>query len=169
MKNILISLACMMGLTLLLSPAYAQEKLIDYPDQWQFEKRTTGIILTSDQQLIDLQDPDKQIELTTRTEPRWGSLRMICEYAKSRGAHTVKLAFDNFFRQYREESSPERNLTPDDDQFIEYIKNISDFMADYDLSIELSLLSPLEIGKAYKKSTGESGRWVQFITDYRRR
>ena len=167
MKRILISLACLTLMTFVNHPAFSQEPLLSYPDQWQFEKRATGIILTSDQQLIDLQDPDKQIELTTRTEPRWGSLRMICEDAKSRGAHTVKLAFDNFFRQYREESSPERNLTPDDDQFIAYIKNISDFMAGYDLGLELSLLSPLEIGKAYKKSTGETGRWVQFITDMR--
>ena len=29
------------------------------------------------------------------------------------------------------------------------------------------MLSPLEIGKAYTKATGESGRWVQFITDIR--
>lgn len=155
------------GLLLTTLDMFPQEELITYPDQWQFEKRTMGIILTSDQQLIDLQDPDKQIELSLRTEPRWGSLRQICDTARARGAYTVKMAFDNFFRQYREESSPERNLTPDDDQFIAYIKNISDFMSDYGLGIELSLLSPLEIGKAYKKSTGESGRWVQFITDIR--
>ena len=160
-------MACMMGSIICHQTLHSQEQLLTYPDQWQFEKRALGIILTSDQQLIDLQDPDKQIELTTRTEPRWGSLRMICDTARARGAHTVKIAFDNFFRQYRQESNPERNLTPDDDQFIAYIKNISDFMADYDLGIELSLLSPLEIGKAYKKSTGESGRWVQYITDMR--
>jgi hypothetical protein len=167
MKQIFFSLACIMGLALGNSPVFSQEQLLSYPDQWQFEKRAMGIILTSDQQLIDLQDPDKQIELTTRTEPRWGSLRMICDTARARGAHTVKLAFDNFFRQYRKESNPERNLTPDDDQFIAYIKHISDFLAGYDLGLELSLLSPLEIGKAYKKSTGESGRWVQYITDMR--
>ena len=107
------------GLFIFTLKLFPQENLIDYPDQWQFEKRAMGIILTSDQQLIDLQDPDKQIELTLRTEPRWGSLRQICDTAKATGAHTVKIAFDNFFRQYREESSPERNLTPDDDQFIE--------------------------------------------------
>ncbi|NNF47082.1 MAG: hypothetical protein HKN69_09945, partial [Desulfofustis sp.] len=158
---------CISGLALSHHPLFSQKELLTYPDQWQFEQRALGIILTSDQQLIDLQDPDKEIELTTRTEPRWGSLRMICDTAKARGAHKVKIAFDHFFRQYREESEAERNLTPDDDQFITYIKNISDFMADYDLGIELSLLSPLEIGKAYVKSTGESGRCVQFITDMR--
>jgi len=167
MKRTLIFLTCMLGIALMHTPGYSQEKLIDYPAQWQFEKRAMSIILTSDQQLIDLQDPDKQIELTLRTDPRWGSLRQICDTAKALGAYKIKIAFDNFFRQYRDESSPERNLTPDDDQFIKYVKNISDFMADYDLSIELSLLSPLEIGKAYKRSTGESGRWVQFITDMR--
>ena len=40
-------------------------------------------------------------------------------------------------------------------------------MSGYGLGIELSLLSPLEIGKAYIKSTGEPGRWVQFITAFR--
>ncbi len=167
MKRFMIFLTCITGLALCQNPLLSQEQLLTYPDQWQFEKRAMGIILTSDQQLIDLQDPDKMIELTTRTEPRWGSLRMICDTAKARGAHTVKIAFDNFFKQYREEGNPERNLTPDDDQFIAYIKNISDFMADYGLGVELSLLSPLEIGKAYKKTTGETGRWVQFITDMR--
>jgi hypothetical protein len=167
MKTIVFYLAFFLGLAHGHTFLYSQEQLLTYPDQWQFEKRAMGIILTSDQQLIDLQDPDKQIELTLRTEPRWGSLRMICDTARARGAHTVKIAFDNFFRQYREEGDPERNLTPDDDQFIAYIKNISEFMAEYDLGIELSLLSPLEIGKAYMKSTGESGRWVQFITDMR--
>ena len=167
MKRILITMVCITGLALSHHPVFSQKELLSYPDQWQFEKRALGIILTSDQQLLDLQDPDKEIELTTRTEPRWGSLRMICDTARSLGAHTVKLAFDHFFRQYRKESEAERTLTPDDDQFVAYIKNISDFMADYGLGIELSLLSPLEIGKAYMKSTGESGRWVQFITDMR--
>jgi hypothetical protein len=158
--------ACLVSV-LILANATAQEKLLNYPDQWQFEIRSSYIILTSDQQLIDLQDPDKQIELTLTNEPVWGSLRMICDTARAQGATTLKLAFDNFFKQYREEGEPERTLTPDDDQFIAYIKNISDFLADYDLGLELSLLSPLEIGKAYMKSTGESGRWVQFITDMR--
>ena len=93
-KTLLVALV--LGLLLVSSNIFSQEQLLTYPDQWQFEKRAMGIILTSDQQLIDLQDPDKQIELTTRTEPRWGSLRMICDTAKARGAHTVKIAFDNF-------------------------------------------------------------------------
>ena len=155
------------GSFLLPALVYSQSKLLTYPDQWQFEKRASYIILTSDQQLMDLQDPDKKIELTLRTNPRWGSLREICEEAQARGAYKVKIAFDNFFNQYRQKGNPERNLTPDDEQFIAYIKNISDFMAGYDLGIELSLLSPLEIGKAYMKSTGESGRWVQYLTDMR--
>lgn len=32
-----------------------QEKLIGYPDQWKFDIPTRTIILTSDQQLMDLQ------------------------------------------------------------------------------------------------------------------
>jgi hypothetical protein len=99
-------LTCLVNL-LILTNTGAQEKLLIYPDQWQFEIRSSYIILTSDQQLIDLQDPDKQIELTLTTEPVWGSLRMICDTARARGATTLKLAFDNFFHQYREEGDPE--------------------------------------------------------------
>jgi hypothetical protein len=146
-------------------PAAAQEKLLAYPDQWKFEIPTRTIILTSDQQLMDLQDPDKQIELTLRLEPVYGSLREICEDAKARGCHTVKLAFDDFFRQYRKESKSERNLTPDSDEFIAYVANISGFMEDYGLGLELSLLSPLEIGKVYARTENESGHWLHYTVD----
>jgi hypothetical protein len=47
------------------------------------------------------------------------------------------------------------------------MKGVSDFAAGYGLGLELSLLNPIEIGKAYSKATGESGRWVQYITDLR--
>jgi len=101
MKKSLYFASILAGLLICSSGVHAQEALLSYPDQWQFEKRAASIILTSDQQLMDLQDPDKKIELTLRTEARWGSLREICEEAKAGGAHTVKIAFDNFFRQYR--------------------------------------------------------------------
>jgi hypothetical protein len=159
-----IIISCMAGM-LLLAGAEAQERLLTYPGQWKFEIPTRTIILTSDQQLIDLQDPDKQIELTLRLDPVYGSLREICEEAKARGCHTVKLAFDDFFRQYRKESKSERNLTPDSDEFIGYVARISRFMEGYGLGLELSLLSPLEIGKVYAKTEQESGHWLHYTVD----
>ena len=58
------------------------------------------IILTSDQQLDDLVDPDKKIDLSTGYTKRYGSLREICEYGKERGDHILTIAFDEFFRQW---------------------------------------------------------------------
>jgi len=157
-----------LGLVLFLqaqNPVSAQEKLIGYPDQWKFDLPARSIILTSDQQLMDLQDPDKKIELTLRLDPVYGSLREICEDAQKNGCHTLKLAFDDFFRQYRQESKSERSLTPDSDEFIGYVANISKFIESYGLGLELSLLSPLEIGKVYARTEGESGRWLHYTVD----
>ena len=80
---------------LILTNTTAQEKLLAYPDQWKFEIPSRTIILTSDQQLIDLQDPDKQIELSLRLELVFGSLREVCEDAQKNGCHTIKLAFSS--------------------------------------------------------------------------
>jgi hypothetical protein len=145
----------------------AQEMLLKYPAQWQFETGKSKIRLTSDQQLKDLQDPDREIELTRGFGPEFGTLRQMCELARDNGYHTLTPIFDHFWAQYRQESNPERNLTPDSDEYISYMKGVSDFAAGYGLGLELSLLSPLEIGKAYTRATGESGRWVQYITDLR--
>ncbi len=71
MKGIPIFLTLIAGWAMVHFPLFAQEQLLSYPEQWQFEKRSLGIILASDQQLIDLQDPDRKIELSTRIEPRW--------------------------------------------------------------------------------------------------
>ena len=154
-----------LGFLICLSGTYAQERLLEYPDQWKFEEGTRTIILTSDQQLMDLQNPDKKIELTLRLEPEYGSLREICENASEKGHKTIKLAFDDFFRQYRKESKSERSLTPDSDEFIGYVANISKFLEGYGLGLELSLLSPLEIGKVYAKTENESGRWLHYTVD----
>ncbi|MEN8201172.1 MAG: hypothetical protein ABFS28_01160 [Bacteroidota bacterium] len=120
------------------------------------------IILTSDQQLNDLLDPDKKIDLSTGYTKRYGSLREICEAAQKLGDHTLTIAFDEFFRQYREQAGTERLLTPDSDEYIDKIKIIADFAAKYGMGMGLSLLSPLELGPAFKKQTGESGQWVHY-------
>jgi hypothetical protein len=125
------------------------------------------IILTSDRQLNDLLDPEKKIDLSLGIEKRFASLREVCESARKSGEKTLIIAFDEFFRQYREQAGTERLLTPDMDEYIDKIKKISDFAGKYKLGLELSLLSPLELGKAYKKSTGGAGRWLGYKTGYR--
>lgn len=50
---------------------------------------------------------------------------------------------------------------PDDAATIERIARIARFAARYGLALELSLLSPLEIGPAFRAQTGESGVWMQ--------
>lgn len=125
------------------------------------------IILTSDKQLNDLLDPDKKIDLSTGRTQRFASLREICENARKRGDRELTIAFDEFFRQYREQAGTERRLTPDMDEYIDKIKWIGDFAAGYQMGIGLSMLSPLELGPAYKNSTGENGRWVNYKVGYR--
>ena len=120
------------------------------------------IILTSDKQLSDLLDPNKKIDLSTGRTKYFASLREICEQAKKQGDKVLTIAFDEFFRQYREQAGTERKLTPDMDEYIDKIKVIGDFAAKYGMGIGLSLLSPLELGPAFKKNTGQSGRWLHY-------
>jgi len=127
----------------------------------------TTIILTSDKQLNDLLDPDKKVDLSTGRNKTFASLREICESAQKSGDKTLTIAFDEFFRQYREQAGTERRLTPDMDEYIDKIKVIGDFAAHYGMGIGLSLLSPLELGPAYKKNTGETGRWLNYKVGYR--
>jgi len=55
-----------------------------------------------------------------------------------------------------------RKLTPDMDEYVERISKIGKFAENYGIRLELSLMSPLEIGRAYEKATGESGQWMQY-------
>jgi len=121
-----------------------------------------SIILTSDQQLYDLTDPDKKLDMSTGYNKNVRSLREVCEEGKRRGSKEIVVAFDEFFRQYRGDTGAERKLTPDMDEYVDKIKIISDFAKKYGLGLHLSLLSPLELGSAYKKQTGNSGRWLAY-------
>ncbi len=127
----------------------------------------TTIILTSDQQLSDLMDPDKKIDQSTGYNKVFISLREICEEGKKRGDKTLGIAFDEFFRQYREQAGTLRKLTPDMNEYIVKIKKISDFAAKYGMGISLSLLSPLEIGPGFVNKTGQSGRWLHYAVGVR--
>ena len=154
-------------MTGLLSAHGQGAQLLSFPLQWQFSLPRQTIILTSDQQLLDLMDPDKKINTSLGREQKYASLREIREQAKQRGCRTVILAFDNFFRQYRKDVGAERKLFPDSDEYISRIQKISQFLGEYNIGLELSLLSPLELGPAFIRYGGESGRWVHYKTDMR--
>jgi len=139
-----------------------------FPGPWQFQLPKGGIILVSDQQLDDLTDPDKKVDLSLGSTPNRTTLREICEQQQAAGARTVILAFDEFWSQYRPgQGGKPRQLTPDTEAYIQRIAKISETMKRYGLGLELSLLSPLEIGPGYVNQTGESGRWVQFREGWR--
>ncbi len=137
-------------------------QLVQYPGPWAFQLGKQGIILVSDQELRAMADPDKVLNLTLTFDKQEASLRQICERAKAAGQRTLIVAFDQFFTQYRPGQAGPRELMPDMDEYIERIGGISKFAQQYGLGLELSLLSPLEIGKAYAKATGESGVWMQY-------
>src|SRR5690554_2831625 len=80
-----------------------------------------SIILTSDQQLYDLMDPDKKIDMSMGYNRTIRSLREVCEEGQRRGDKELTIAFDEFFRQYRPQAGTERRLTPDMDEYIDMI------------------------------------------------
>ena len=134
-----------------------------YPGPWAFQLGHSGIILVEDQQLDDLTDPDKQVDLGLTGTPNVTTLRAICEGAKAAGHRTLILAFDHFFSQYRKGAGDAmRKYMPDEDATVERVATISKFAQEYGLGLELSLLSPLEIGRGYRAVTGESGMWLHY-------
>jgi len=137
-----------------------QGELVAYPGPWSFLLEKSHLILVSDQDLIDLCDPDRVVDLSLTFEPRRESLRQVCAQAQARGQRTLILAYDHFFSQYRPGQSEPRRLTPDMPAYVERIATIARFAAGYGLALELSLLSPLEIGPAYQAHTGQSGMWM---------
>ena len=144
------------------------EAALTFPGPWQFNLPKGGIILVSDQQLEDLQDPDKELDLSLSPAPNVTTLRKICEGTKASGGRTIILAFDEFWSQYRKgQGGKPRQLLPDTEAYIQRLAKISQTLKQYGLGLELSLLSPLEIGRGYQQKTGESGQWVQYREGYR--
>ncbi|HPO17409.1 MAG TPA: hypothetical protein PLI09_28510 [Candidatus Hydrogenedentes bacterium] len=158
-------------------PAFAQEpaandsipenvyrgELLRFPGPWSFTLGKAAIILVTDDELIALSNPDQVINLSLTFDKVEKSLRQICEEAKAAGHRTLVFSFDHFFSQYRpgQEGKP-RKLTPDTGEYIQRIAAISQFAQQYGLGLELSLMSPLEIGPAYAAQTGESGLWMHY-------
>lgn len=138
-------------------------ELAAYPGAWAFQIPSSSIILTTDEELEALaSDPDRVLNLSLGRTPRMESLRQICARAQARGERTIKLAFDQFFRQYRPGQDHPRRLMPDSVEYVQRVAAIGRFAAGYGLGLELSLLSPLETGSAYARRTGESGVWMQY-------
>lgn len=138
-------------------------ELISYPGAWAFQLGRPHIILVTDEELEFLSDPDKVFNLSTGHTSREESLRSICERAQAAGNPTLVIAFDHFFSQYRPgQHGKPRRLTPDMDEYVGRLAAIAKFAKGYGLGLELSLLSPLEIGPAYRTATGESGVWMQY-------
>lgn len=137
--------------------------LVSFPGPWSFTLGKAGIILVTDDELIALSNPDQVINLSLTFDKTEKSLRQICEEAKAAGHRTLVFSFDHFFSQYRpgQEGKP-RTLTPDMDEYIQRIAAISQFAQQYGLGLELSLMSPLEIGPGYAAQTGESGIWMHY-------
>jgi len=137
-------------------------ELVSFPGPWGFSLGRAGIILVSDEELEALADPDRVLNLSLTFDKVEASLRQVCERAQAAGQRTLIIAFDHFFSQYRPGQDKPRTLTPDMDEYVQRIAAISRFAEGYGLGLELSLLSPLEIGPAYTKATGESGTWMQY-------
>ncbi len=138
-------------------------ELVSFPGPWSFFLGKAGIILVTDDELVALSNPDQVINMSLTFDKVEKSLRQICEEAKAGGHRTLILSFDHFFAQYRpgQEGKP-RTLTPDKEDYIQRIAAISQFAQQYGLGLELSLMSPLEIGPGYTAKTGESGVWMHY-------
>jgi len=136
-------------------------ELLQYPGPWAFGIPRAHIILVADAELEALQDPDRPVNVSLGPTPDMKTLRQICEGARRRGARTLIVAFDHFFSQYRPGQGA-RELLPDTDEYIDRIARVSAVAEEYDLGLELSLVSPLELGVGWRRATGETGRWVHY-------
>lgn len=150
------------------TPGGRPDPVIQFPGQWSFLLPKGHIIIVSDQQFDDLTNPDKEIDFSLSSTPQKSTLRKLCEQHQAAGAKTLVVAFDEFFSSYRPgQGGKPREFMPDTEEYIARIKKISDFAAQYGMGLELSLLSPLELGRVYEQKTGEAGRWVQYREGWR--
>jgi hypothetical protein len=145
------------------TPAGLPESVLTFPGPWSFNLPKAGLILVNDQQLDDLQDPDKEVDVSLSATPNRITLRRFCAQQQAAGVRTIILAFDHFFAQYRQgQGEKVRQYMPDTDVYIQRVQRISQTLKEYGLGLELSLLSPLELGPGYRKQTGGHGRWIQY-------
>ena len=169
-KKTILILIFLQSFLFFISPLYSDDipepdystSLIKFPGPWQFQLPKAGIILVRDDELDTLCNPDAEINISVTREPNITTLRKICENAQARGVRTLTIAFDHFFAQYRPGQNKPREWTPDKTEYIERIAKISQFAQSYGLGLDLSFLTPLELGTEYRKETGECGVWMHF-------
>jgi len=147
----------------------AGQQLVSFPGAWAFQFGQEAIILVRDDELETLaRNPDQRINLSTDSTPHLESLREICERAKLHGQSTITIAFDQFFSQYRGGQEQPRRLRPDSDEYIRIIATVSRFTSTYGIGLQLSLLSPLELGgSGYRSETRDAGQWMQYREGFR--
>jgi len=143
------------------SPAHSPTHLASLDWPWQSEDPAIHIILVSDEQFINLANrPDEAIEKIFPQDPEPISLREHCRRGAERGATKLLIAYDYFF------GGSSRGLYPDTPEFQATLKKISDVAQAYGLSLEPSILSPLELGAGYKARAGagpgQAGRWMHY-------
>lgn len=163
LKPVAALLLCTLALAAQAPELVYRGELLTFPGAWGFQIHASTIILTTDEELdILARDPDRVLNLSLGRVPRNESLRQICQRAQAAGQRTIQIAFDQFFKQYRPGQDTPRRLTPDRDEYVQKIAAIGRFAQKHGLGLELSLLSPLEVGPAYVRQTGESGTWMQY-------
>lgn len=137
--------------------------LVQYPGTWGSALGKSHLIYVSDEELERVAaDPDAVLDTSLTWNKESDSLRTICERGQRLGHRMLTVAFDHFFAQYRPGQHGARRLTPDRPETARHFARIAAVAKDYGLALELSLLSPLEIGPGYREKTGECGRWMQY-------
>ncbi len=137
------------------NPTLTRLAALDWP--WKSEDPAIHIILVSDEQFTNLANrPDEAVEKIFPQDPEPISLREHCRRGAERGATKLLVAYDYFF------GGSTRGLYPDAAAFQDTLKKIDAVAREYGLSLEPSILSPLELGGGYRARTGESGRWLHF-------
>jgi hypothetical protein len=147
LKPVAALLLCTLALAAQAPELVYRGELLTFPGAWGFQIHAYTINLTTDEELEVLaKNPDRALNLSLGRVPRSESLRQICERAQAAGQRTIKIAFDQFFKQYRPGQDTPRRLTPDMDEYVQQIAAIGRFAQKHGLGLELRLLSPLEVG-----------------------
>jgi hypothetical protein len=135
---------------------------LSYPGVWNFAQGDGAILIfTSDEQFLTCAyQPDTKIEnLLTYDEPI--SLREICRKTAAEGKRWLIVSYDFFF------GGSVRKLFPDEPECRRAYKAIYDVCREHGVEMIASVLSPLDLGHGYVKTTGEYGRWLQYQEGYR--
>lgn len=120
-------------------------------DRWLLARGYAGFVITSDDEMVAIgRDPSISIAAFKH------SFVDVCESAVRRGLPRVGVSYDYFF------GGNQRRIYPTDPECITTYKRLYDMAADYGLSFEASILSPLDLGVPWVRSGRDPGRWYQY-------